>query len=55
LFGPKLAASTRLRDDMWTYDEKLSDIDKAVMDKEFTEEEFKNAVDVMKKKQSCWS
>jgi hypothetical protein len=38
LFGPQLSCCTRLRDEIWSDEEKLSDIDRADMDREFTEE-----------------
>jgi hypothetical protein len=36
-----------LRDEIWSDEEKLSDIDRVDMDREFTEEEVKNVIDQM--------
>jgi hypothetical protein len=41
LFGPQLSACTRLRDDIWSVDEKLSDLERVNLDIAFTEEEIK--------------
>jgi hypothetical protein len=67
LFGPQLSCYTRLRDKVWDENEKLSDIDRADMDRDFTEEESKSVIDQMEKNkaagpdgfpaefyQSCW-
>jgi hypothetical protein len=36
-----------LRDEIWSDEEKLADIHRADMDREFTEEEVKNVIDQM--------
>jgi mannosylglycoprotein endo-beta-mannosidase len=67
LFGPQLSACTRLRDDIWSEEEKLSDLERENMDIAFTEEEIKNVIDQMERNkapgpdgfpvefyQACW-
>jgi hypothetical protein len=53
LFGPQLSCCTRLRDEIWSDEEKLSDIDRVDMDREFTEEEVKNVIDQMEKNKAA--
>jgi hypothetical protein len=47
LFGPQTSCCTRLRDEIWEESEKLSDFDRADMDREFSEEEIKSVIDQM--------
>jgi hypothetical protein len=67
LFGPVIDTGIRLRNDVWTDDEKLDNLDCAVMDKHFSLEEIKETIDHMEKNkapgpdgfpieffQSCW-
>jgi hypothetical protein len=67
LFGPVIDTGIRLREDVWTADEKLDNLDCAVMDKHFSLEEIKDTIDHMEKNkapgpdgfpieffQSCW-
>jgi hypothetical protein len=42
-----------LRDEIWAENEKLSDIDRADMDREFTEEEVKFVIDQMEKNKAA--
>jgi hypothetical protein len=44
-----------MREGSWSEIECLNDADRADLDKPFTEEEIKEVIDQMEKKQSCWS
>lgn len=53
LFGPAEGFQCRLRSDVWSEGEKLSDTDNEILSKPFSEEEIKKVVDGIKK-QGCW-
>jgi hypothetical protein len=43
-----------LRDDIWSEEEKLNDLDRRELDKEFTDEKIKKNDLPDGKEQSCW-
>jgi hypothetical protein len=49
LFGPATDSGIRLNSHIWFADEKISEEERDVMDREFSEEEIKNAIDQMEK------
>jgi hypothetical protein len=55
LFGPQQLSHTRMREGSWSETECLDDTDRANLDRSFSEEEIKEVIDQMEKKQSCWS
>jgi Skp family chaperone for outer membrane proteins len=54
LFEPHNSSNTRLRDDIWSEEEKLNDLDRRELDKEFTDEKIKKNDLPDGKEQSCW-
>ena len=68
LFGPTTIPAFKMDDNVWEFGEKLSDEDKEEIDKSFSEEEIKTAIEQMEKNkapgqdgfpiefyQACWS
>jgi hypothetical protein len=44
LFGPAIDSGIRLDNNIWSREEKMDDLDREVMDREFSEEEIKKAL-----------
>jgi mannosylglycoprotein endo-beta-mannosidase len=53
LFGPQQMSHTRMSDDVWLDSERLNDLDRAWMDRPFTEEEVKDFIDQMERNKAA--
>jgi alpha-D-ribose 1-methylphosphonate 5-triphosphate synthase subunit PhnI len=53
LFGPQQMSHTRMSDDVWLDFELLNDLDRAKMDRPFTEEEVKDVIDQMERNKAA--
>ena len=55
LFGPEMGHNIHIDQSLWNELEQVSDLDNELLCKPFTEQEIKDALDKMKKKESCRS